>query len=406
MKKTMKTVAIALISMAMLAACDNNPVEPKPNEKEDVNLNADITTNRTLKSGNTYKLSGGVHVKNGAVLTIEPNVTIEAVDDDVVDYILIEQGAKIDAQGTATQPIVMTSERKEAGAWGGLHICGYAHTNAEGGTGKSEIGGASYGGNNDADNSGTLRYVRLEYTGFAFDEEHEANGISFYGVGNGTTVDYCQAYKGGDDGYEFFGGSVNIRHMVATDCADDSFDYTEGWNGHAQFLVAIQNSEATAGYEMDCLMECDNNGKNFAATPIAHPIVANITLVGNNSTTNKRGIRLRAGTQIEVYNAIVTGKANCITVETAETENALVNGTSKLEHIAMSSELSSKEGIYTNTLFAAAIGNSTNYVNTLNNKFVGTIAGGKDLAFDNFFIPASYKGAVPADNVWTAGWTK
>lgn len=214
-------------------------------------LTGNITSDATLTEGNTYRLSGGLHVKAGATLRIEPGVEVIAVDDEIPDYILIEQGAKIDAQGTAARPIVMTSELKESGAWGGIHICGYAHTNA--GTGVlSEIGNAPYGGDNDADNSGTLRYIRLEYTGFALDEEHEANGVSFYGVGNGTTVEYLQAYKGSDDGFEFFGGSVNVRHMVVTSCSDDSFDWTEGWNGKGQFLVGYQEAESTLGYDCDC----------------------------------------------------------------------------------------------------------------------------------------------------------
>lgn len=192
----------------------------------------------------------------------------------------------------------MTSEKKEAGAWGGLHICGYAHTNN--GSGKSEIGNAPYGGNNDADNSGTLKYIRLEYTGYAFDEEHEANGVSFYGVGNGTTVEHLQAYQGSDDGFEFFGGSVNVKYMVVTSCSDDSFDWTEGWNGKAQFLVAYQEGESSLGYACDCLMECDNNGTNNAATPVAHPTIANATLIGNGG--DAQGVRLRAGTQVELYN--------------------------------------------------------------------------------------------------------
>ena len=118
---------------------------------------------------------------------------------------------------------------------------------------------------------------------FAFDEEHEANGVSFYGVGNGTTVEYLQAYKGSDDGFEFFGGSVNVRYMVVTSCSDDSFDWTEGWNGKGQFLVAFQEAETTLGYDCDCLMECDSNGNNAAATPVAHPVLSNVTLVGNGS---------------------------------------------------------------------------------------------------------------------------
>ncbi len=405
MKSQIKFLTAAVIaSMAFATACNNNTDNPddttlKGEIPTGTTLTGNITANATLTSGSSYKLSGGLHVKAGNTLTIEPGVTVVAVDDDAPDYILIEQGAKIDAQGTASNPIVMTSELKKSGAWGGIHICGRAHTNAGEGV-LSEIGNAPYGGSDDSDNSGTLRYIRLEYTGFALDEEHEANGISFYGVGNGTTVEYVQAYKGSDDGFEFFGGSVNVKHMVVTDCTDDSFDWTEGWNGRGQFLVAYQSGEE----ECDCLMECDNNGNNFDATPVAHPILSNLTLVGDNSANNTRGIRLRAGTQAEIYNSIITGKAKCITLETEQTEQALLSGTSKLQHIAMSSDLNSENGIYTAEMFAAATGNSTDYVNALANDYVGTLSGGVT-PDDPFFTRVDYKGAVSASDDWTSGWT-
>ena len=406
MKKNWKFATMALIAGVSLFATscssDEDPVNNPGDGGEDTYvLDSDITENVTLETGKTYTLNGGVHVKSGATLTIQPGVTIVAQHDETVDYILIEQGAKIDAQGTAAQPIVMTSEKKEAGAWGGLHICGYAHTNN--GSGKSEIGNAPYGGNNDADNSGTLKYIRLEYTGYAFDEEHEANGVSFYGVGNGTTVEHLQAYQGSDDGFEFFGGSVNVKYMVVTSCSDDSFDWTEGWNGKAQFLVAYQEGESSLGYACDCLMECDNNGTNNAATPVAHPTIANATLIGNGG--DAQGVRLRAGTQVELYNTIITGKGKPLTVETNETENALKDGTSKLEYVAISGELSSKQGIYTNVDFAQATGNLTNQEFSWTGKYVGTLDGGKDLSADSFFTKTDYKGAVKSVDDWTSGWT-
>lgn len=410
MKTYWKILAAAAACMALATACNNDDEgNDTPGLNGDITpgttLTGNITSDATLTEGNTYRLSGGLHVKAGATLRIEPGVEVIAVDDEIPDYILIEQGAKIDAQGTAAHPIVMTSELKESGAWGGIHICGYAHTNAGAGV-LSEIGNAPYGGDNDADNSGTLRYIRLEYTGFALDEEHEANGVSFYGVGNGTTVEYLQAYKGSDDGFEFFGGSVNVRHMVVTSCSDDSFDWTEGWNGKGQFLVGYQEAESTLGYDCDCLMECDNNGNNAAATPVAHPVLANVTLVGNNSAAGTRGVRLRAGTEVELYNAIITGKAKCLTTETTETENSFSKqqNPSVLEYISMSTELDSQEGIYTNAAFEAGTGNATDYVNTLTDGYVGTIQGGKTLS-DSFFTAAAYKGAVSASDDWTAGWT-
>ena len=410
MKTYWKFLTVAMVaSTALCVSCskeDSGDVIPnlEGNLASGTTLAGNVVGNAYLEKNGTYLLSGGLHVKAGATLNIAEGVRIVAEDDDISDYILIEQGAKINAVGTATNPIVMTSELKKTGAWGGIHICGRAHTNA--GTGVlSEIGNAPYGGNDDADNSGVLKYIRLEYTGYALDEEHEANGISFYGVGSGTQVEYVQAYKGSDDGFEFFGGSVNVKHMVVTSCTDDSYDWTEGWDGKGQFLVAYQEPSATLGDNCDCLMECDNNGKNAAATPVSHPVLANVTLVGAQDGGDN-GVLLRAGTEVELYNAIITGKKQCLAVETPETENSFskTQQPSKLEYVSLSTELVSEEGIYTNDRFAAAEGNETDYINDLTNNYVGTIDGGKPLTH-SIVPPADYTGAVSADDDSTAGWT-
>ena len=401
MKREFKFVALAFAAMSVMVSCEKkggNGGDGGDGGDGNNELVGEITKDLTLKSGESYTLNGSFHVKNGATLTIEPGVTIIAKDDKVVDYILIEQGARIDAQGTADKPIIMTSEKKEHGAWGGLHICGKAPINVPGKTGKSEIGDAVYGGDDAADNSGVLKYIRIEYAGYPFSEEKEANGFTFYGVGNGTVCEYLQAYKGSDDGFEWFGGTVNVKYLISTDNTDDLFDWTEGWTGKAQFLVGVQEVA-----ECDCLMEADNHSDNPALTPVSHPVISNVTLVGNGSEDNKRGVRLRAGTQVELYNAIVIGKPQCLTVETEETENALKDGVSKLQNILLEKDMNSKEGIYTSNMFVEA-GNKVQQKISLSDVFKGIIDGGVSVS-DIFFTSASYAGAVDPENDWTKGWS-
>ena len=224
-------------------------------------------------------------------------------------------------------------------------------------------------------------------------------------MGDGTTVDHLQAYGGSDDGFEWFGGTVNVRYLVSTDNTDDSFDWTEGWSGKGQFMVAHQISA-----ECDALMECDNNDNDEVAAPISHPVLANVTLVGNNSDENKRGIRLRAGTEVELYNAIVTGKPRALTTETAHTEEALADGTSVLKHVYLSNGVSSDSDnvLYTQDMFLAeANHNQVDYTFSLTDNFFGTIAGDLDAStIDSFFESASFAGAISADSNWMAGWTR
>lgn len=389
--KISSVIAMAAV-LASLCSCEKN--NDNGSEKNDSELSGRLTENLTLKAGRTYNLTGSLHVVAPATLTIEPGVTVTAADNGEINYILVEQGARINAVGTASAPIVFTADVKQTGAWGGLHICGKAHSNKASSAGESltsEIGNAIYGGNVENDNSGVLKYVRLEYTGYKLDAEHEANGLSLYGVGNGTQISYVECYMGSDDGIEFFGGSVNVDHCVVVDCTDDSFDWTEGWNGKGEYLVAYQ-SDPTC----DCLMECDNNGDDFNATPVAHPTLKYVTLVGNNSADNKRGIRLRAGTEVSLENALVCGKPQGITAETAQTLSALAGGKSILRNIYISSVFKEtvEEGgssVYGSAQFLADGTNSENASISFSDRFVGTIDG---------------NGAVSASDNWTAGWTK
>lgn len=295
MKKINLFSILIAIAMVVTVSC-NKDEEPY---LEGDTLSGNYTDDVTLESGKTYKVKGDAIIKNGATLTIEKGVTIEGMSE-FISYILIEQGAKIMAEGTADEPIIMTADKKETGSWGGLHICGKAPINKTGGTGESEIGGAAYGGTDAADNSGIVRYVRLEYTGVALDDEHESNGISMYGVGSGTTIEYVQVYEGADDGIEFFGGTVNVKYIMVTGALDDCIDWTEGWSGKGQYMVAKQTGAGDRG------IEGDNNGSNNTATPYASPTLSQVTLIGNGDADNY-GMKLREGTKGKFVNLVVTG---------------------------------------------------------------------------------------------------
>lgn len=414
MKKDFKKIsylfmAVIILSSTVISCDSDDNLTPDP-EPSELILKGELNAEKKLLSGQTYELIGGYQVKDGGKLIIEEGVTIKATRsiDGQPDYIIVEQGGQIEANGTKEKPIVMTSTKEEPGAWGGMHICGKAPVNLAGGTGKSEIGDASFGGSDANDNSGTLRYVRLEYTGFAFSETKESNGLTMYGVGDGTTIEYIQTYKGADDGFEWFGGTVNAKYLVSTHSEDDSFDWTDGWVGKGQFWVAIQDQTAPGEdgtANGDCLIEADNREDNHGNTPVSCPTLSNITLVGNNdSNKQKRGIRLRAGTSVKLYNTLVTGKPNPLTVATEKTEESFINGNSIVEYICLDKDFSYEE--ITDLDLASKEGNAINQSITFTNGYIGIVDGGKDLSSDSFFAKADYKGAVPADNDWTAGWTK
>lgn len=381
--------AMAALGMTVFASCEK---EDSTDPVEDIEFTAGATLggryndNITLKAGD-YTLTSSLQIEAPGSLTIEPGTTITAASNNNIIYILIGQGARINAEGTASSPITMTSEDKKAGAWGGLHICGRAHTNA--GTGSSEIGNAVYGGDVENDNSGTIEYVIIENSGYALDSDHEANGISLYGVGSGTKISNVYVVNGSDDGIEFFGGSVNIDHCIVENCTDDSFDWTEGWNGTAEYIIAYQTVA-----ECDCLMECDNNGDNNEAAPVAHPTIRYATFIGNGSAENKRGLRFREGTYVKLENALVCGKPSPVTLETSYTVASFDNGTSYIRNTVISGELVNEEGTgYDNAKFLAGEGNSVDTslsAGTFTDKFVGKVG---------------QSGAVDSSDDWTE-WTR
>lgn len=272
-------------------------------------VNKNVTADTTWTADNVYVLQGAVFVNNGATLTIEAGTLIIG-DSASLGTLIISQGAKIDARGTADAPIVMTSDQpvgqRRRADWGGLIINGYAPLNVPGGEGEGEGDTGTFGGSSPNDDSGTLQYLRVEFAGTEFSPDNELNGIAFQGVGRGTTVDHIQVHMNKDDGVEFFGGTVNLKYVVLTGNADDSFDVTEGWTGMAQFVFIQQyGDDADNGFEID------NNAENNTLKPTTNPRIYNVTAIGDPSTDlgsdSDLGMLVREGAAGNWANMVVMG---------------------------------------------------------------------------------------------------
>jgi hypothetical protein len=196
-------------------------------------LEGTITTDTTLDAGIIYLLNGNLSVETGAKLTIPAGTLIIANADAGLatdTYIVVKKGAQIDIQGTASDPVIMTSTNQNPGDWGGLVLLGDA-TTTEGIDAIAEVGGFTYGGSNDADNSGSISYLIINYAGAQINAESQYNGLTLYAIGSGTTISNVAILNGTDDGVEFFGGTVSASNFYLENNEDDAVDWTEGWNG-------------------------------------------------------------------------------------------------------------------------------------------------------------------------------
>ncbi len=235
-----------------------------------------FTGNQTLPKG-IYHLKGWVYIRDGAQLTIEPGTIIKG-DKETKAALIVERGGKLIAKGTATEPIVFTSEQaagsRRPGDWGGLIICGKAKNNQ--GNDMQIEGGP---GDNDADNSGILSYVRVEFAGFPFEKDKEINGITFGSVGSGTQVDHVQVSYSNDDSYEWFGGTVNCKYLVAFNGWDDEFDTDNGFSGKVQFCLSVRDPRI-ADVSQSNGFESDNCADGATVSPYTTATFSNVTFIG------------------------------------------------------------------------------------------------------------------------------
>ncbi len=308
MKKTiLKSMLLLAVIFNFSCSSDDEtttttpPTNNTPNISGTV-LQGEITGNLNVPAGN-YNLKGIVKVKSGGTLTVQPGVTFTVSTIDQaggINYLQVEQGGKLIANGTASLPIVFTSESAGIGSWGGIIMNGKAKINVAGGTEIAEAGGLVYGGQDDADNSGSLKYVRVEYAGAAITgTTGEYNAFSFFGLGTGTVLENLQAYKGADDAFEFFGGSVNASNLIAFGCEDDNIDWDRGYRGTLNNIWIKQPANGDFGFE------CSNLPVQFNSTPRSNPTVTNVTIVGSGVAT-KAAFNFKEGTAGIISNVLVT----------------------------------------------------------------------------------------------------
>ncbi len=444
-KKAFQLFTLVASTVIVMSSCsskneDDTVVVPP---SVDTVVTGTLSANKTLTSDRTWILKGYVYVPNGITLTIQPGTTIKS-DISQKGALIVERGGKLEAAGTADRPIVFTSGKaagsREPGDWGGIILLGNARTNRS--TPPVIEGGVDrvYGGTNDADNSGTLRYVRIEYAGIAAFPGSEINGLTLGGVGSGTTIEYVQVSYGNDDAFEFFGGTVNAKYLVAAYTADDDFDFDFGYRGNLQYGVALRDPAFVDAGDAGNGVECDNDGTGTTASPFTEPVISNFTWVGPNNASGTAanhnfGMRWRRATKFRVFNSILMGwQKGGFSVESMGTADSLKSGSTRFRYnlvhavadpfrrgsdaTAAFAANADVETLLTNTTNANVKYASANDINLtapfnltapnlLPNTGSPALTGANftDLSGNSFFTSTTFRGAFGTTN-WMQGWTR
>ncbi|MCD1118399.1 hypothetical protein [Chryseobacterium turcicum] len=301
------------------------------------NFKGDVTNGQvvTLDPMKSYKLTGIVTIKNGGTLVIPAGIKITATAG-AASYILVEQGGKIFANGTAGSPVLFTSETTVAGNWGGIVICGKAPINT-GSTGSSEIGNLIYGGTEADDNSGSLNFVRIEYAGAEFAAGKKFNGLSLFGIGSVTRVESVALLNNADDGIEIYGGTVNVSNIVSASNTNNAFSYKDGWIGSATNIFTKRKADGTGNNGIKGI----NNNTNPTAIPISKPTIKNVTLIGGTNTGESNAFKLSSGTQADIENIVTSNWQTGFNFEGDETITYF-NDQNKIKDILFSTNTTTK----------------------------------------------------------------
>jgi hypothetical protein len=419
-----------ILAQSTLVRTDQAPPVNVPGiDKPVIVVTGEIVGSETWVNTNYYVLRGAVFIRDGATLNIQAGTKVIG-ESWSVGTLIVSRGGRLNAVGTAAQPIVFTSDQpiggRARGDWGGLIINGRATLNVPGGVAAGEGDTGDYGGDNDDDDSGTLRYVRIEFAGIEFTPDNELNGIAFQGVGRETDVDFVQIHMNRDDGLEWFGGTVDIKHAVVSNAADDSIDWTQGWRGRAQFVAVTQRSD-----DADWGIEADNNGSNHNFTPRANPQIYNMTICGDpdrvEGAESVRAALFRVGTAVTLRNFLILGSKNLgVQMNDAATLDQVNNGTTQIGagviagpavplHPSVAPFVASGRfpRVLTNpgNIGVSAADCARHASPNFQPTDVATLAGGQLQPFlppnDGFFETVTYIGAVPPPPAedWTLGWT-
>lgn len=324
-----------------------NKVYPAPT----MTVTGNITSNTTWNAGSVVLLSTQCFVKNNSILTIQPGVIVLGDKSVTGAGLFITKGSQLIANGTASSPIVFTSNQapgaRALGDWGGVVLMGKANNNNPNGINNVEgfpvSADTEYGGGtspDDNDNSGSLKYVRIEFGGYVYQPNKEINGLTFGAVGRGTTIDFIQVSFSNDDSYEWFGGTVNCKHLVSFRSLDDDFDTDNGFSGKVQFGLAVRDPQIADAPAVSTseFFESDNDPTGTTTTPLTSAIFCNMTCIGplrgsltNTVAAGHRGrARIRRSSNEKIYNSILTDQAtSALFVDGANCETAAMNGNLK-----------------------------------------------------------------------------
>lgn len=401
MKKQLLATALSLL--VFFASCskdDNVEEEPVGPANGVVEVSGDIATATTWTADKIYLLKGNVFVTGNSTLTIEPGTIIKG-DKGTKGALIITRGAKISAIGTVDKPIVFTSNiaagGRSPGDWGGLILLGKGINNLGTSVPIEGISDATdkakHGGTDNTDNSGTLKYVRVEYAGVALGPDNEINGITFGSVGSGTTVEYVQVYRSGDDAFEWFGGAVNAKHILAVATWDDDFDTDNGYAGKIQFGVA-QRLAGVADVSGSNGFESDNISTGTPVDPKTSAVFSNMTILGpvslasGNPTINanyQHAAQIRRNSTISILNSVFAGYTEGVFYDDALATSTTANS---------SSSFLSGASVFANNIVAGSNGKG-NQIKASNATALAAITA--KITLNNIFSPDVYGAAFYVD---------